>query len=208
VAASAPTRPVTTSRGRRSDASEPPDFELPPNIKSRKSCRVRGGRPVKRSESRQTVIGAVAVISFAVLLVLSYGGQALLSGGEFTGYRLHVMFNRVDGLTEEAPVYVSGIEVGRVQRMALVENNRAHVTLWIRPGIELPVDTAAAIHTDGLFGPKFMTLDPGGADAMLKDGDTITFSQDALIVSQLLELIISQGRAARMEGVQEETRGN
>lgn len=154
------------------------------------------------------VIGAAALICFAMLLVLSYGGQTLLGGGEFTGYRLHVVFNRVDGLTEEAPVYVSGVAVGRVQQMALVENNRARVTLWIRPGVELPVDTAAAIHTDGLFGTKFMTLDPGGADAMLEDGDTITFSQDALIVSQLLELIIAQGRAARSDADQEGARGN
>jgi phospholipid/cholesterol/gamma-HCH transport system substrate-binding protein len=163
---------------------------------------------VKRSESREMVIGAVAVICFAALLALSYGGRALMAGGEFSGHRLHVIFNRVDGLTEGAPVHVSGIEVGRVQQMSLVENNRARVTLWIRPGLELPVDTAAAIHTDGLFGAKFMTLDPGGADAILKDGDTITFTQDALIVSQLLELIIAQGRAARTEADQEEARGN
>lgn len=163
---------------------------------------------MKRSERREIVIGVAAVVCFAVLLALSYGGRSLFGGGEFTGHRLHVTFNRVDGLTEESPVYVSGVEVGRVQQMALTENNRAHVTLWIRRGIELPVDTAAAIHTDGVFGPKFMTLDPGGADAMLKDGDTITFAQDALIVSQLLELIIAQGKAARTEVDQEESRGN
>ena len=163
---------------------------------------------MKRSERREIVIGAVAVVCFALLLTFSYGGLALLGGGNFTGHRLHVIFNRVDGLTEGAAVYVSGIDVGRVQQMTLAEHNRAHVTLWIRPGIELPVDTAAAIHTDGVFGTKFMILDPGGADAMLKDGDTITFSQDALIVSQLLELIIAQGRTARMEVNQEETRGN
>ena len=158
---------------------------------------------MRRSESREMVIGAAAVVCFAVLLALSYGGQAVLGGGEFSGYRLHVIFNRVDGLTEEAPVYVSGVEVGTVQQMALVENNRARVTLWIRPGIQLPVDTAAAIHTDGLFGAKFMTLDPGGADAVLNNGDTITYAQDALIVSQLLELIIAQGRTARLEADRE-----
>ncbi len=163
---------------------------------------------MKQSEIREIVIGAAAVIFFAVLLAVSYGGRALLGGGDFSGYRLHVNFNRVDGLAEQAPVYLSGIEVGRVQQMALVENNRARVTLWIRPGVGIPADTAAAIHTDGLFGTKFMTLDPGGAEAMLKDGDSITFAQDALIVSQLLELIIAQGKAARTEGDPEETRGN
>jgi hypothetical protein len=43
---------------------------------------------------------------------------------------------------------------------------------------------------------------------MLQDGDTITFTQDALIVSELLELIIAQGKAARTEAAQGEERGN
>lgn len=163
---------------------------------------------MKRSETREIIIGAAAVICFALLLAVSYGGRTFIGGSDFSGYRLHVTFNRIDGLSEEAPVYVSGIEVGRVQQLALAENNRPRVTLWIRPGIELPVDTAAAIHTDGLFGMKFLALDPGGAEAMLKDGDSITFAQDALIVSQLLELIIAQGRAARMGGDPEEPRGD
>ena len=163
---------------------------------------------MKRRESREVVIGAAALVALAGLLALSYGGQALLAERDFSGYPLHAMFNRVDGLSEGAPVYVSGVEVGKVQQMSLVENNRARVTLWIRPGYELPVDTAAAIHTEGVFGSKFMILDPGGADAMLQNGDTITFTQDALIVSQLLELIIAQGKAARTEAAQEEGRGN
>lgn len=163
---------------------------------------------MKRRESREVAIGAAALMALAVLLALSYGGQALLVDREFSGYRLHATFNRVDGLSEGAPVYVSGVEVGKVQQMSLAENSRARVTLWIRPGYELPVDTAAAIHTEGVFGSKFMILDPGGADDMLQNGDTITFTQDALIVSELLELIIAQGKAARTEAAREEERGN
>lgn len=163
---------------------------------------------MKRRESREVAIGAAALMALAVLLALSYGGQALLVDREFSGYRLHATFNRVDGLSEGAPVYVSGVEVGRVQQMSLAENSRARVTLWIRPGYELPADTAAAIHTEGVFGSKFMILDPGGADDMLQNGDTITFTQDALIVSELLELIIAQGKAARTEAAREEGRGN
>lgn len=161
---------------------------------------------MKRSESREIAIGATALLVLGVLLGLFQGGRALLADREFLGYRLHATFNRIDGLNEGAPVYVSGIEVGKVQQMSLAENNRARVTLWIRSGYALPVDTAAAIHTEGIFGSKFISLDPGGADAMLQDGDTITFTQDALIVSELLDLIIAQGKAARTEAAQEERR--
>jgi hypothetical protein len=43
---------------------------------------------------------------------------------------------------------------------------------------------------------------------MLQDGDTITYTQDALIVSELLELIIAQGKAARTEAPREEGKGD
>lgn len=142
-------------------------------------------------------IGGVAMIVLGVVIAMSYGGQALTTRGDFGGYRLYALFNRVDGLNEGAPVYLSGIDVGRVDRMLLEPNYRARVTMAMKPGVDLPTDTAAAIHTDGLFGSKFVSLDPGGSPEMLKDGDTITFTQDALIVTQLLDLIISQGRAAR-----------
>ena len=61
--------------------------------------------------------------------------------------------------------------------------------------IELPVDSSAAIHTDGLFGSKFVVIDPGGDLAILEDGDEIQYTQDAVIVEDLLDLIISEGKA-------------
>ena len=63
--------------------------------------------------------------------------------------------------------------------------------------VRLPADTSAAIHTDGLFGSKFVVLEPGGEETYLGDGDVITFTQDAVIVSELLDLIIAEGRARR-----------
>jgi len=64
----------------------------------------------------------------------------------------------------------------------------------------LPIDTAAAIHTDGLFGSKFVILDPGGDEKTLEDGSAIEFTQDSVVVSDLLDLIIREGKAARSQG--------
>ena len=61
----------------------------------------------------------------------------------------------------------------------------------------MPRDTSAAIHTDGLFGGRFLVLDPGGDEETLGDGATIAFTQDAVVISELLDFIIAEGRAAR-----------
>ena len=61
--------------------------------------------------------------------------------------------------------------------------------------IELPTDTSAAIHTDGLFGQKHVVLVPGAEEKILKSGGAITLTQDSVLVSDLLDLIIGEGRA-------------
>ena len=70
--------------------------------------------------------------------------------------------------------------------LLLDDRYRALVTLRITADVKMPTDTAAAIHTDGLIGTKFVILDPGG---------NVSFTQDAVLVDELLELIIAEGMA-------------
>ena len=120
-------------------------------------------------------------------------------GGKGAGasYTLNATFNRIDGLFPGDPVRLGGIRVGTGAKAELDRNYRARLTFRMDADVRLPEDTAAAIHTDGLFGSKFVVLLAGGEDATIKPGGAITHTQDALIVSELLELIIAEGRAAR-----------
>ena len=146
---------------------------------------------------REILLGAVALgILFAILAVF-YSGQHVAARARMESYDITADFNRIDGLDVGAEVRLSGVPVGRVAAVALAPNYRVRVTMRIDGSVKVPADTAAAIQTDGLFGSKFMTLDPGGDERSLADGDAITFTQDAMVVSDLLDLIIAEGRAAR-----------
>jgi phospholipid/cholesterol/gamma-HCH transport system substrate-binding protein len=91
-------------------------------------------------------------------------------------------------------VRLGGIKIGTVEKQTLDKHFRAVLTFRINGDIPLPKDTSVAIHTDGLFGSKFVVLEPGGDETNLKDGDMINFAQGAVILSELLELIIAQGK--------------
>lgn len=151
------------------------------------------------AETKQTVIGGLVVLGLALALALSYGGGAVKAKAGAGGYRISAVFNRIDGLLPGDEVRVGGVRVGTVERQSLDQHYRAVVDFWIYSGIRLPADTSAAIHTDGLFGSKYVVLEPGGDERMLMDGDRITFTQDALIVSELLDLIIAQGRTRQKQ---------
>lgn len=152
---------------------------------------------MSRTEARDIGVGAAAILLLTALIALFYSGGILEAGAGMKGYRIAADFNRIDGLEPGAEVRLSGVPVGRVEAVTLSSSFRVRVTLLIDAGVELPADTAASIQTDGLFGGKFMVLEPGGDERTFVDGDAIAFTQDAVVVSDLLDLIIAEGHAAR-----------
>jgi phospholipid/cholesterol/gamma-HCH transport system substrate-binding protein len=63
----------------------------------------------------------------------------------------------------------------------------AVVTMKIGPQYDkFPQDTSAQIFTAGLLGEQYVALEPGGAEEVLEDGDTISLTQSALVLEQII----------------------
>lgn len=147
---------------------------------------------------RETLVGA-AVLAVLLTVIVSNA----LEGGEDArpdGYEVRAVFQRTDGLTVGAQVRMAGIPVGSVVEQELDERYRAHVTLRVRQSLEIPADTAAIIETDGLLGGKYIELQPGGDEAMLQPGGRIDYTQDSMVIEDLLARIVAQAKAQRGEG--------
>lgn len=153
-------------------------------------------------EIKEIAIGALAIGAFALVLAVLYGDRRQVYAPGGGSYVLRAAFNKVDGLFVGNPVYLGGIRIGAVEDLTLDSRYRAVAKLRIDTNIKLPTDTSIAIHTDGLFGGKFVVLEPGGEEEQLKDGDLISYAQDAVIVSDLLDMIIAEGKSnqQRAEG--------
>ncbi|MGE5548021.1 MAG: outer membrane lipid asymmetry maintenance protein MlaD [Solirubrobacterales bacterium] len=147
---------------------------------------------------RDTIIGAVVVLVATILLGLVYdkdnGKAAKAAQG---GYELMARFNRADGIAIGSDVRLSGVSVGKVVGQTLDPSFRAVLTFRIAPNIALTADSAAAIKTDGLLGAKYVELQPGADDGILKPGQEITYTQDAMVIEELLDKIIQQGKSKR-----------
>lgn len=156
----------------------------------------RTGAPMSPN-AKEITVGGLAFLALVLVLGFLYGGRELTAKAARSDYLVVATFNRIDGLQVGAPVRLAGIQVGTVDGAYLDVYYRAVTTLKIDSDVKLPTDTSVAIHTDGLFGPKYVVLEPGGDEEFLGDGEEINFTQDAVIVSELLELIIAQGKANR-----------
>jgi len=154
---------------------------------------------VTKGGSRDTIIGAIVIAVAAVMLVLIYVKEDL-AGQAAGGYVVKARFNRLDGISIGSPVRLSGVKIGTVQAETLDPEFRAITHLHISDQVPLPADSTAVIRTDGLLGSKYIDLGPGGDDTMMKDGDSILYTQDSMVIEDLLEMIIEQGKSKRGYG--------
>jgi len=163
---------------------------------------------MRNDDNHNTVVGGAVMLVLALVFALSYGGKDLSAKANVGTYPVTAVFNRVDGLFEGDEVLLGGIRIGTVGVQRLDKNFRAVVTLEIDSAIKLPIDSAAAIHTDGLFGSKFVVFEPGVEEQFMVSGDDVQYTQGSVIVGELLGLIIDEGHARQAKQAAQSNAGS
>jgi phospholipid/cholesterol/gamma-HCH transport system substrate-binding protein len=101
------------------------------------------------------------LVSAAVLVVLVGGTVTLIrdSNGDFSGdYPLSGLFAKAgEGLPPGSEVVFRGVQVGRVSS-AVLQGDRAKVTVLIDPSFDVPTDATATIEPVNLFGADEVSL--------------------------------------------------
>ena len=136
----------------------------------------------------ELLVGVFVAIAIAAGLMLSlYVANQGISGDQET-YQLKAKFDNIGGLVVRSKVSVAGVIVGQVRSIELdQETFMARVELELDASInQIPVDSTAAILTDGLLGGKFIGLSIGAEEEVLKDGDEIYDTQSAIILEELI----------------------
>ena len=110
--------------------------------------------------------------------------------GSFTGgdtYAVQARFDNIGGLKARAPVRSAGVTVGRVSKVALdAKTYQGVVTLDIERGFQFPKDSSAKILTAGLLGDQYIGIEPGADEKNLEPGATITQTQSAIVLENLI----------------------
>lgn len=131
----------------------------------------------------------VGVFVFICLLCVGYLtiklGKLEIFGND--SYSLTAKFSSVAGLRSGADVEMAGVHIGTVAAISLdPEFGIAIVKMQIENRVPLSVDTIASVKTSGLIGDKYIKLTPGGATDKLKNGDSITETESAIDIEELI----------------------
>lgn len=132
-------------------------------------------------------VGIFVAIGIAALFILALKVGNMGNFNASDTYTIGAYFENVGGLKPRAPVKSAGVVVGRVVGVTF-DNQRyeALVTLGMDQRFKFPKDTTATILTSGLLGEQYIGLEPGGDEAVLKNDDKITHTQDAVVLEKLI----------------------
>lgn len=153
-----------------------------------------------REESKYLKIG-FGVAAGILIIVASwiFANNRVIHLEEGRYYPVEARFNRTDGLLVGDLVRLAGMNVGKVVNARLDDNFKAILTLEVKDSVKLPDDSSASIVSSGLMGAKYIEIEPGGSEDMIPAGGEFSYTQDAMVLDELLDRIVSIGKANRKD---------
>jgi phospholipid/cholesterol/gamma-HCH transport system substrate-binding protein len=132
-------------------------------------------------------VGVFVALGIAAIFGLALKVGNLTSGSIGETYTVTAAFENIGGLKPHAPVKSAGVVIGRVDGIVFDSTDyEAKVTIKLDKRYQFPVDTFANIYTAGLLGEQYVGLEAGGDEVVLKNGDKISHTQDAVVLEKMI----------------------
>lgn len=136
-------------------------------------------------------VGLFVLLGISSLLMLALQVSGLTDLYHEKGYIVKAVFKNIGGLKVKSKVTINGVKVGTVSHISLIKDefNEYHalVEMDINKNYHnLPKDSSAKILTAGLLGDNYIGLEPGMEDVVLKPGDLIELTQQAVLLEDLI----------------------
>ena len=111
---------------------------------------------MKNSLETRLGIFVILTVIAAVIIIETLGGVEMFRGG----YHISALFDTVQDLKVGNSVRLAGVEIGRVEKIALADN-KVRVTMKLHKEAAVRTDSLATIKFTGLMGQYFVAIDFG-----------------------------------------------
>ena len=132
-------------------------------------------------------VGLFVLAGAVAILFLALQSANLLSLSFQKTYPVKAKFDNIGGVKPKAAVRSAGVVVGRVESIVFSDQTfQAVVTLAMESRYAFPKDSSLKILTSGLLGEQYLGIEPGADEKMLVAGDTISSTQSAVVLENLI----------------------
>lgn len=143
-----------------------------------------------REELKSLKVGSiVSALLFVLMCFFLTQKSAIKYSKESDDYLITAKFGRADGLNIGDSVMMSGIHIGKVIGESLDNEFNAIVTIAI-DNTKIPIDSSASIVTSGLLSSKFISIEPGGEEDYLENGESFQYTQDSMDIWELVDRVL------------------
>ncbi len=152
-----------------------------------------------RREKKELIVGIVVILVCAIYFMYLNSRKLEEVKQQNIGSMISISadFNKTDGLFVGSVVRLAGVDIGSVSDTSLLDDFTVNVVMDVKEDVLIPEDSGVTINTAGLFGSKYIEIQPGGMDEYLEDGGVIEYTQDSMIVQDLIDRIISIGKSKK-----------
>lgn len=135
----------------------------------------------------EIVVGLFLCLGIGAIFILTFQVSSLQTSAA-DNYSISASFQNAGGLKTGSSVSMAGVHIGRVTKISFdSETYEAKVDMSIRNEFDaIPKDSSASILTAGLLGEKFIGIEPGGDMRMLAEGDSVRFTESALVLEKVI----------------------
>jgi phospholipid/cholesterol/gamma-HCH transport system substrate-binding protein len=149
-------------------------------------------------EAKTIKTGVITLIVVLLIAVVTISRNASIkSQGMGDKYNIYASFGRTDGLNIGDAVRMSGVDIGRVIGAKLDDNYNSNLILEIDGSYKIPDDSSASIVSFGLIGGKYVEIEVGGSEDFIEPEGVISYTQDAMVLEELLDRMIALGKSKR-----------
>jgi len=153
------------------------------------------GQSYSKEEAYSVKTGLFVVLAVALLSLWYFSARKTVEHEERgIYYPVYARFGRTDGLVVGDKVRMAGITVGKVTNARLDSDYNALLTLEVKENVKIPDDSSASIVSDGILGSKYIEIEPGGSEDYISANGEFAYTQDAMVLEELLDRIISIGK--------------
>ena len=136
--------------------------------------------------SNETKVGALTAIAITVLIL----GFNFLKGKGASGKEVFAVFPNVDKLVTSNPVFINGLQVGKVTGLQEKDKNMSGivVTITLTKDLNIPRNSVATLNSE-LLGNTAVNVFLGNGSDYLKEGDTLRTERSLALTDKLQKSI-------------------
>ncbi|KJJ84140.1 Mammalian cell entry-like domain protein [Candidatus Omnitrophus magneticus] len=129
-----------------------------------------------RDEKLELKVGIFIGVGIALMFLIVFAVKDVPVWGKT--FILNVMFDYVNGIKENSPVRLAGVNVGEVKGIELFydegkKKNRVKINILVRDNLKIEKDSVARVNTLGLLGEQYLEISPGFLKDYFATGDTM-----------------------------------